>query len=92
MYSTDPSEEAATWLEIAVTTGTRAIELAAIAVATVFIAPPLVILGVVVLVPAIALVALAGVVALPVLAVRHVHRYRSAHPHQFVRRLVRRPA
>jgi hypothetical protein len=91
MSSTE-SEEVLTWAEIAAATTLRAVELAAIAVATIFVAPPLVILAVIVIVPAIALVAVAGLIALPVLAVRHVHRYRGAHPHRFVRRLAKRPA
>jgi len=88
----ETSEEALTWAEIAVEVTVRGVELLAIGVATVFIAPPLVILAVVVLVPAIALAAVAGMIAVPVLAVRRVHRYRSTHPHRLVRMLVRRPA
>ena len=84
------SEETATWLEIATAVALRGGELALVAVATVFIAPPLVIAAVVVLVPLIALAAVVSLIALPVLAVRRVHRHRSAHPHQFVHRLLAR--
>jgi membrane protein YdbS with pleckstrin-like domain len=81
------TEEAVTWLEIATAVALRGAELAVVAVATVFIAPPLVILAVVVIVPLLALAAVVSVVAVPVLVVRRVHRHRSAHPHQFVHRL-----
>jgi hypothetical protein len=81
------SEEVLSWVGIAVVAAIRVAELAVIAVATVFVAPPLVILAVIVLVPAIALAGVAGLVAVPVLVVRHAHRHRAAHAHQLVRRL-----
>jgi hypothetical protein len=83
----DRSEEVLSWVGIAAVTAIRIAELAVIAVAAVFIAPPLVILAVIVLVPAIALAALAGIVALPVVVIRHAHRHRAAHAHRLVHRL-----
>jgi hypothetical protein len=94
--SIERSEEALSWVGIAVVATLRFAELFAIAVAAVFVAPPLVILVVVVAVPAIALTALvalvAGVIAAPVFLIRHVHRHRSAHAHHLVHRLAARPA
>jgi hypothetical protein len=84
-------EEALSWLGVAVAATLRIAELAAFAVAAVFVAPPLVILVVVVVLPLIALAALiglvVGVVAVPVVVVRHAHRHRAAHAHHVVRRL-----
>jgi hypothetical protein len=91
MNRTEPAtpsyEEALSSAGVALAVALRGVELAAIAVATVFVAPPLVILAVIVIVPSIALVAVAGMIALPVVVVRHVHRHRAAHGHQLVRRL-----
>jgi hypothetical protein len=81
------SEEVLSWVGVAAVVAIRVAELAVIAVAAVFVAPPLVILAVIVLVPAIALAAVVGLVALPVLVVRHAHRHRAAHAHRLVRRL-----
>jgi hypothetical protein len=89
MLNEERSEEALSGVEIALEVMLRIAELAVVAVAAVFIAPPLVILAAIVLVPAIALAAVAGIVALPVLAVIRVHRHRAAHPHHLVRRLAR---
>ena len=83
-------EEALFWAGAAVATTLRVVELAAIAVAAVFIAPPLVILAVIVVVAFIAAAAVVAVVALPVVAVRRVHRHRSEHPHRLVRLMVAR--
>jgi len=84
------AEEALTGVGFALAATLRIGELALIALAAVFIAPPLVILAVVVVVPLIVLGAVFALVALPVVAVRRVHRHRSAHPHHLVRRLVAR--
>jgi hypothetical protein len=89
--SIERSEEVLSWAGVAVVATLRVVELAAIAVAALFIVPPLAILVVVVVVPAIALTALVAlvtaVVAVPVFVVRHAHRHRAAHAHQVVRRL-----
>jgi hypothetical protein len=84
------AEEALTGAGIAVATTARVIEAAAIGVATIFIAPPLVILAVVVVVPLLVIAAVASIFVLPVLAVRRIHRHRSEHPHQWVHRLMAR--
>jgi membrane protein YdbS with pleckstrin-like domain len=89
--TTEPlAEEALTGVGIAVATTARVIEAAAIGVATVFIAPPLVILAVVVVVPLLVIGAVASIFVLPVLAIRRIHRHRSEHPHQWVHRLMAR--
>jgi hypothetical protein len=89
------SEEALSWVGIAAVATLRFAELFAIAVAAIFVAPPLVIVVVVVAVPTIALTAavalVAGVIAAPVFLIRHLHLHRSAHPHHFVHRLAARP-
>jgi membrane protein YdbS with pleckstrin-like domain len=91
MSTTEPfAEEALTGVGVAVTGTLRVVEAAAIGLATVFIAPPLVILAVVVVVPLAALAAVAGLVALPVIVARRVHRHRVEHPHRFVHRLLAR--
>ena len=89
--TTEPlAEEALTGFGIAVATTARVIEAAAIGVATIFIAPPLVILAVVVVVPLLVIGAVASIFVLPVLAIRRIHRHRSEHPHQWVHRLLAR--
>jgi hypothetical protein len=91
MSTTEPiAEEALTGVGVVVATTARIVEAAAIGLATVFIAPPLVILAVVVVVPLLVLAAILSIVALPVLAVRRIHRHRSEHPHQWVHRLLAR--
>jgi hypothetical protein len=90
MSATETTEEALTGLGVAVAATLRIVEAAAIGLATVFIAPPLVILAAVVVIPLAALGAVVGLLALPVIVVRRVHRHRVAHPHQFVHRLMSR--
>lgn len=85
--NTEKTEEALTWFGVALATTARLIEAGAIALVTVFAAPPLVILFVVVVVPLLALSAVAAVLALPVIAFRRVHRHRVEHPHEFVHRI-----
>lgn len=87
---TEPArQQALFWAAAAVATLLRVVELAAIALAAVFIAPPLVILAVIVTVP---VAAVTAIVALPVVAVRRVHRHRSRNPHPIVRWMVARAA
>jgi membrane protein YdbS with pleckstrin-like domain len=89
--ATEPkAEEALTWFGVAVATTLRVGEAALIGLATIFVAPPLVIVAAVVVLPFAALAAVFGVLALPVLAVRRVHRHRVEHPHQFIHRLLAR--
>jgi len=83
-------EEALFWAGAAVATTLRVVELAAIALASVFIAPPLVIVAVVVVVALIVMAAVVALVALPVVVIRRVHRHRSEHPHPLVRLMVAR--
>ncbi len=90
MSATETTEEALTGLGVAVAATLRIVEAAAIGLATVFIAPPLVILAAVVVIPLAALAAVAGLLALPVIVVVRVHRHRVAHPHHFVHRLMSR--
>ena len=90
MSATEVTEEALTGFGIAVAGTLRVIEAAAIGLATVFIAPPLVILAVVVVVPLAVMGAVVGLLALPVLVFRRVHRHRLEHPHQFVHRMLAR--
>ncbi len=91
MSTVERSEEALSWLGVAAVATVRVVELSAIALATVFVAPPLVILAVVVVVPLLALAAVVGlvasIVALPVVVVRHTHPHRAEHAHRLVHRL-----
>jgi membrane protein implicated in regulation of membrane protease activity len=94
MSTIEHTEEELTWFATGVAATLRIAEAAAIGLATIFIAPPLVILAAVVVLPLAAIAAVAGLVAavfaLPVLAFRRAHRHRSEHPHQFVHRLLAR--
>jgi hypothetical protein len=87
------TEEALSWVGLAVAGTLRAVELAVIAVIALLVCPPLAILTVVVLVPLIALAvvigAVAAVIALPVFVARHLHRHRAGHAHELVHRLAR---
>ena len=92
--STINTTEELTWFATAVAATLRVIEAAAIGLATIFIAPPLVILAAVVVLPLAAMAAVAGlvasVVALPVIVFRRAHRHRAEHPHQLIHRLLAR--
>jgi hypothetical protein len=95
MSTTEPiAEEALTDAGVAIAATLRIVEAAAIGLATVFIAPPLVILAAVVVLPLAGLAAVAGLIAsvfaLPVIVARRIHRHRVAHPHRFVHRLLAR--
>jgi hypothetical protein len=90
MNDVDRSEEALSWFGIAAVAAIRGAELAVLAVAAVFIAPPLVILGAIVLIPAAALALVAAAIAVPVLVIRDIHRHRAGHAHHLVRRLAER--
>jgi hypothetical protein len=92
--STERTDEAVEGVGLVLATLARIVEAAAIGLATIFIAPPLVILAAVVVLPIAALAAVVGLVAavfaLPVIVFRRVHRHRVEHPHQFVHRLLAR--
>jgi membrane protein YdbS with pleckstrin-like domain len=90
MSAHDTTEAAVTDAGVAIATTLRIVEAGAIGLATVFIAPPLVILAAVVVLPLAALAAVAGLLALPVIVARRVHRHRVEHPHQFVHRFMAR--
>jgi hypothetical protein len=93
--TTEPiAEEALTGAGVAIAATLRVVEATAIGLATVFIAPPLVIVAAVVVLPLAALAAVAGLVAsvfaLPVIVARRIHRHRVEHPHRFVHRMLAR--
>jgi hypothetical protein len=83
------SEEVLSAVGVALEAAIRCAELAVLAIAAVFIAPPLVILAVVVLLPTLALAAVTSLIVLPVLVIRRAHRHRAAHAHELVHRLAR---
>jgi hypothetical protein len=92
MSTSEHTEDELTWFATAVATLLRVLEAAAIGLATIFIAPPLVILAAVVVLPIAALAAVVGLIAsvfaLPVIVFRRAHRHRAEHPHQFIHRLL----
>ncbi len=91
MSTIEHTEEELTWFATGVAALLRIIEAAAIGLATIFIAPPLVILAAVVVLPVAALAGLIGAIfALPVIVFRRAHRHRAEHPHEFVHRLLAR--
>ena len=94
MSTLEHTEEELTWFATGVAALLRIMEAAAIGLATIFIAPPLVILAAVVVLPIAALAAVVGLVAavfaLPVIVFRRVHRHRAEHPHEFIHRLLAR--
>jgi positive regulator of sigma E activity len=85
------AEDELSWVALRAAERIRVAELAAIALAALFVCPPLLILLVIVVVPVVALAAamalVVSVFALPVLVVRHFHRHRAGRAHLRVRRL-----